>query len=116
MGVGRDWGESVGVGRHWRESVALGREWRESVGVRTLKWEWWKSVMVGHQVVFRDIYLADVEKVDEFCKTGCGCSMNCATNFSMKHFLLTRGNAQQMHRKEVGHGHYGTSDGLHLLQ
>lgn len=61
-----------------------------------------RVVVSGHQdVEFRDIDLADVEKVDEFCKTGCGCSMNCATNFSMKHFLLTRGNAQQMHRKEL---------------
>ena len=54
-----------------------------------------------HNVEFRDIDFADVEKVDEFCKTGCGCSMNCERNFSMKHFLLTRGNAQQMHRKEL---------------
>ena len=59
-------------------------------------------VVSGHQdVEFRDVDWAEVEKVDEFCKTGCGCSMNCATNFSMKHFLLTRGNAQQMHRKEL---------------
>ena len=56
-------------------------------------------VVSGHQdVEFRDVDWAEVEKVDEFCKTGCGCSMNGATNFSMKHFLLTRGNA---HRKEL---------------
>ena len=53
----------------------------------------------GHQdVEFRDI---DVEKVDVFCRTGCGSSINYATNFLMMHFLLTRGNAQQMHRKEL---------------
>ena len=43
---------------------------------------------------FREIDFRDVEKVKEFCRGGCGCSTNCASAF-------TRGNAQQLERKEL---------------
>ena len=33
--------------------------------------------------------------------TGCGCAMNCFTQFTMKHYLATRANTQQLHRKEL---------------
>ena len=50
---------------------------------------------------FREIDYEDTAKVDEFCRNGCGCSMNCGMQFSVKHYLLTRSNAQQMYRKEL---------------
>ena len=37
----------------------------------------------------------------EFCRGGCGCSTNCASAFTQKHYLATRGNAQQLERKEL---------------
>ena len=49
---------------------------------------------------FREIDYEDMAKVGEFCRNGCGCSIYCAMQFSAKHYLLTRSNAQQMHRKE----------------
>ena len=42
-----------------------------------------------------------MEKVEEFCRGGCGCSTNCASAFTQKHYLATRGNAQQLERKEL---------------
>ena len=50
---------------------------------------------------FRDIDFRDVEKVEEFCRRGCGCSLNCAAAFTQKHYLATRANAQQLERKEL---------------
>ena len=50
---------------------------------------------------FREIDFRDVEKVEEFCRGGCGCSTNCASAFTQKHYLATRGNAQQLERKEL---------------
>ena len=50
---------------------------------------------------FRDLDLAEQQKVEEFCQSGCGCSMNCAAQFSVTHFLLARANAQQLQRKEL---------------
>ena len=61
---------------------------------------------------FRDIDFRDVEKVEEFCRRGCGCSMNCAAAFTQKHYLATRANAQQLERKELDMA----SDGIHVLQ
>ena len=57
------------------------------------------TLTVGHE--FRDIDLKDVEKVDEFCKNGCVCTMRCSTKFSVKHYLATRANSQQLDRKEL---------------
>ena len=50
---------------------------------------------------FRDIDFRDVEKVEEFCRRGCGCSLNCVAAFTQKHYLATRANAQQLERKEL---------------
>ena len=45
---------------------------------------------------FREMDYEDRVKVVVFCRNGCGCSVNCAMQFSMKHYLLTHFNAQQM--------------------
>ena len=58
---------------------------------------------------FRDVDIRDMQKVREFCTTGCGCAMNCFTQFTMKHYLATRANTQQLDRKEL-------DVVLHLLQ
>ena len=50
---------------------------------------------------FRDIDLRAVGKVDEFCRSGCGCSMGCSAFFSQKHYLEIRSNFQQLERKEL---------------
>ena len=50
---------------------------------------------------FREIDFRDAEKVEEFCRGGCGCLTNCASAFTQKHYLATRGNAQQLERKEL---------------
>ena len=50
---------------------------------------------------FREIDFQEVEKVEEFCRGGCGCSTNCASAFTKKHYLATRANAQQLERKEL---------------
>ena len=50
---------------------------------------------------FREIDFREVEKVEEFCRGGCGCSTNCASAFTKKHYLATRANAQQLERKEL---------------
>ena len=52
-------------------------------------------------IEFRDIDYEDTVRVDEFCENGCGCSTNCAMQFSMKQYLITCSNAQQMHRKNL---------------
>ena len=50
---------------------------------------------------FREIDFREVEKVEELCRGGCGCSTNCASAFTKKHYLATRANAQQLERKEL---------------
>ena len=50
---------------------------------------------------FRDIDHQDVEKVEDFRRNGCGCSLNCSSNFSLKHYLSTWSDAQQMQRSEL---------------
>ena len=62
---------------------------------------------------FREIDFREVEKVEEFCRGGCGCSTNCASAFTKKHYLTTRANAQQLERKD---GSDGPSDGIYILQ
>ena len=62
------------------------------------------EVLTGVEEVdmeFRDIDLEEQHVVEEFCRNGCGCSMNCVTQFSLKHLLLARANANQMHRSEL---------------
>ena len=62
------------------------------------------EVLTGVEEVemeFRDIDLEEQHVVEEFCRNGCGCSMDCVTQFSLKHFLLARANANQMHRNEL---------------
>ena len=62
------------------------------------------EVLTGVEEVemeFRDIDLEEQHIVEEFCRNGCGCSMNCVTQFSLKHLLLARANASQMHRSEL---------------
>ena len=67
-----------------------------------------QEVETGHSgggepvnIDFREIDYEDMAKVDEVCRNGCGCSINCAMQFSANHYLLTRSHAQQMHRKEL---------------
>lgn len=48
---------------------------------------------------FRDIDLRDVEHVDEFCRTGCGCALSCSARFPLKHYLAT--DSQQLVRREL---------------
>ena len=50
---------------------------------------------------FCDIDQREVEKVEEFCRKGCGCSLNCAANYTWRHYLATRSNAQQMNRSKL---------------
>ena len=62
------------------------------------------EVLTGGEAVeieFRNIDLEEQQVVEEFCLNGCGCSMNRVTQFSLKHFLLPRANANQMHRSEL---------------
>ena len=76
-----------------REDVA------ESSGTPSLPSQQAQSMLPA----FRDIDLQDLHKVEEFCKIGCGCSAKCSMQFSIKHYLQARADAQQMHRKELDH-------------
>ena len=57
--------------------------------------------MVEENIDFREIDNEETAKMDGFCRNECGCSMNCAMQFSAKHYLLTCSNPQQMHRNEL---------------
>ena len=66
-----------------------------------------QEVVNGHNggepvnIDFREMDYGDRAKVNDFCRNRCGCSVNFAMQFSVKHYLLTRFNAQQMHQKEL---------------
>ena len=59
------------------------------------------SVTVHVPPDFREIDFRDVERVDDFCRNGCWCSMNCSASFSNKHYLTSHANSQHLDRKEL---------------
>ena len=92
-GVGTAEGDNMGEGVGTAEGDNMG----EGVGTE----EGDNRVEGGVHPQFRDIDHQDVEKVEDFRRNGCGCSLNCSSNFSLKHYLSTRSDAQQMQRSDL---------------